>query len=221
MNTARHHHSLTNQPLTSEAPSLQTTAMRTDYESPPPKKIRLRLQQNEEYVAAVILQTTTRITRITTINQLADEVIGISLGLLGGVGHFRYGPLACKMFLKASEVNKDFKKITTGESVTSSISCAKKYFEDKGTGKEILTFFWENAARYGRVEVMDWAHQQGYSTVWNPYVGESIGSKTCAKAAEYGQLDTLEWLKQNGCPWDIVILVLLLLEVVISLASNG
>lgn len=42
------------------------------------------------------------------INQQADEVIGISLGLLGGVEQFRYGPLACKMlFLKASEVNKD------------------------------------------------------------------------------------------------------------------
>ena len=90
----------------------------------------------------------------------------MSLALLGSNGHFRYGPLACKMFLRASKLDKHFKKFTSGESVTSSVSCAMKYFEDEGTGRERLRFFWLNAARYGRVEVMKWARQQGYSAVW-------------------------------------------------------
>ena len=108
--------------------------MRTDSSvSPPLKKRRLRSQQNQDAAAAVIHQNTT--TTRTTIHQLADEVIGISLGLLG---HFQYGPLVCETFLRASELNKHFLKITTGESVTSSVPCAQKYFEDQGTGKEQL-----------------------------------------------------------------------------------
>jgi len=81
-----------------------------------------------------------------TINDLNDDLVSESLALLGGVGHFRYGPLACKQFLKAAEENKHFKKITSGESVTSSVSCARKYFEDEGTGNDQLKFFWFNAA---------------------------------------------------------------------------
>jgi hypothetical protein len=53
------------------------------------------------------------------------------------------------MLLKA----KYFKRIKTEESVTSSISCAQKYFEDAGTSDEELQFFWYNAARYGCVGV--------------------------------------------------------------------
>jgi len=82
-------------------------------ESPPHKKRRLGLQQNQEEATAIIQNTRTP--------------------TLCGNGHFRYGPLACKMFLRASELNLHFKKITTGESVTSSVSCAKKYFEDEGS----------------------------------------------------------------------------------------
>ena len=141
-----------------------TTTMRTDSESPPPKKIRLGLQQNQENVAAVHHKNTT--TTRTTIHQLSDGVIEISLVLLGGHGHFRDMPLACKMFLSASELNPHFKKITTGESVISSISCAKKFFQNEGTDTKELEFFWYNAARYGRVEVMVWAYWKGYSAVW-------------------------------------------------------
>ena len=157
--------------------------MRTDSDSLPPKKVRLGLQHNQENVVAVIHQNTT--TTRTTIHQLSDGVLGISLALLGGNGHFRYGPLACKMFLRASELNQHFTKITTGESVTSSISCAKRYFQDKGTGKAQFLFFWENAARYGRLDVMEWAHQQGYSAAWNleRYPFHSIGSIVCKKSS--------------------------------------
>ena len=170
--------------------------MRIDSGSPPPpKNICLGLRQNQEATVVGKNQNTNTTTRTTTIHQLGDEVIEISLALLGGNGHFRYGPLACKMFLRASELNPHFKKISSGESVTSSISCAKKYFQDKeGTDKEQLRFFWENAARYGRLDIMEWAHQQGFS--------HASSACTCAKAAEYGQLQALQWLKENGCDWN-------------------
>ena len=83
--------------------------------------------------------------------------------------------------------------MTTGESVTSSISCAKKYFEDEGIGKEQLKFFWYNSARYGRVGVMEWARQRGYSAVWMQQHDRegSIGFYICENAAQYGRLQAL------------------------------
>jgi len=56
-------------------------------------------------------------------------------------------------------------------------------------------------------EVMEWAHQQGYSVVWNDWNQErdpwsSIGSRTCEKAAKYGQLYVLQWLRENDCAWN-------------------
>ena len=172
--------------------------------SPPPKKRRLGLQHNQEEATAPGIQntrttTTTTCTTRTTIHQLSEDVIGIVLTLLGGNGHFRYGPTACKTLLRASELNTHFKKITTGESVTSSVSCAKKYFEDEGTGEDELQFFWFNAARYGRIDVMEWAHQQEFSDVWSEY---SFGARLCQEAAVYGQLQPLQWLRENGCPWN-------------------
>jgi len=137
----------------------------------------------------------------TTINKLPEGVIGISLALLGSIGNFRYGPLACNkiMFLSASELKQHFKKITTSESVNSCVSCAKKYFDDKGTGTEQLQFFWYSAARYGRMEVMQWVHEQGYSDVRNQ---DYIGIQTYTKAAKFGQLQALQWLRENGCDWN-------------------
>ena len=140
-------------------------------ESTPPKKGQHGWQEQNQEAAAgnqnTRKSTTTTCTTRTTIHQVSEDAIGISLVLLGGNGHFRYGPLACKTLLRASELNKHFKMITTGESVTSSVSCAKEYFQDEGTGAEQLQFFWYNAARYGRRDVMEWAHGQGYSAVWN------------------------------------------------------
>ena len=97
-----------------------------------------------------------------TIHNLPSEVLNISLSLLGG-GHFRYTALACKiqMFLKAYQHIVSDKKITTGESATSSTSRAKKDFEDKGG----FRFFWCIAAKYNRVVVMEWARQQGYTRI--------------------------------------------------------
>mmetsp|Transcript_21574 Transcript_21574/g.31932 ORF Transcript_21574/g.31932 Transcript_21574/m.31932 type:complete len:121 (+) Transcript_21574:141-503(+) len=88
----------------------------------------------------------------STLHDLSDGEVA----LLGGNGHFRYHGIACQIFLRDSELNPHFKKITTGESVTSSVSCTK-YFEDKGKGtrREQPLFFWVNVARYGRVDVKE------------------------------------------------------------------
>jgi len=164
-----------------------------------------------------------------TIHNLHPELIGLSLSFLG-VGHFRYGPLACKMLLKPylATVSND-EKITSGESITLSISCAKKYFDDMNIpdGTRIqnmekqewdkeeelerkLLFFWNNAAKYGRLEVMEWGHQQGYSHVWkywlekrdwDEWYDEDDDVSPYANAVKYGQLDALKWLKERGCPF--------------------
>jgi len=50
---------------------------------------------------------------------------------------------ACKIFLKAQLTVSDEKTSTTsGESITSSISCAKLYLEDAGTNTKKIAFFW-------------------------------------------------------------------------------
>jgi len=60
-----------------------------------------------------------------------------------------------------------------------------EYFEDEGTDEDQFQFFWYSAARYGHLEVMQWAHQQGYSAAWNlDHVwGGYIGANTCAKTS--------------------------------------
>lgn len=79
----------------------------------------------------------------------------------------------CKLFLTAILAGNDNEKVTTRESVTSSISCAKQYFDDIGADDERLKFFWNSAARCGGVQqVMEWAFEQGYSRVWENTFGE-------------------------------------------------
>ena len=73
----------------------------------------------------------------TTIQDLPVKVLGIPLSLIG-VGHFRYGPFACKMLLKAYQDSVSFEKSTTAKSVTYSKSCAQQYFENEGSGGEVL-----------------------------------------------------------------------------------
>jgi hypothetical protein len=167
--------------------------------SRPRQRRRIELPQEQD-AESVVLVAVGGNHPATTINDLNDDLVSESLALLGGVGNFRYGPLACKQFLKGSEKNPHFKKITSGESVTSSISCARKYFEDEGTGSDQVKFFWINAAKYGRIREMQWARQEEYSAVFI----EKFGVLICAKAAEEGQLQVLQWLKENGCPCNIL-----------------
>jgi len=54
------------------------------------------------------------------IYNLPTAVHGLSLSFIG-VGHFRYGPFACKMLLKAYLASVSDEKITSAENVTLSI----------------------------------------------------------------------------------------------------
>jgi hypothetical protein len=130
-----------------------------------------------------------------------DELLRLTLSFLG-VGHFAFVALVCSRFKIAHLANVGDEMITSGESVTSSILRAEKYFEDAGTDSEHLIFFWLNVTRYGRVDVMEWAHREGCSRVWNEgFRGRNVGDQLCRRAAEYGQLAGLQWLRQNGCSW--------------------
>ena len=95
-----------------------------------------------------------------------DELLRLTLSFLG-VGHFAFVALVCSRFKIAHLANVGDEMITSGESVTSSILRAEKYFEDAGTDSEQLEFFWYYVAGYGLVDVMAWAHRQGYSLGWN------------------------------------------------------
>lgn len=77
----------------------------------------------------------------STIHSLPVEVIGFSLSLLAKHGHFRYAPLACKTCRNAYSNFVSEDTITRAESVVSSISCAKQFFEDVGTDTEQLFSF--------------------------------------------------------------------------------
>ncbi len=48
------------------------------------------------------------------------------------------------------------------------------------------------AAKYGHLEVLQWARANGCP--WD--------EKTCLGAAEGGHLEVLLWAHANGCPWD-------------------
>ena len=48
------------------------------------------------------------------------------------------------------------------------------------------------AAKYGHLEVLQWARANGCP--WD--------EKTCLGAAEGGHLEVLLWARTNGCPWD-------------------
>jgi len=63
------------------------------------------------------------------------------------------------------------------------------------TDSKQLVFFWLNAVRYGRVEVMDWAHrQQGYSLIRDEFYGtyRSV-HESCRVPYGQQQLAALQW----------------------------
>jgi hypothetical protein len=132
----------------------------------------------------------------TTIYDLNNDLLKISHSLLG-IRHFRFAGIACKLFFEASRTAND-EKVTCMKSVTSSISCAEKYFADEGIGDQQLRLFWCNAARYGRLEIMKWARRQGYARVERGWDESYAADNAVVIAAKYGQLDVLQWLKENG-----------------------
>jgi len=129
--------------------------------------------------------------------EFPDELLRLPISFLG-VGRFAYIFLVCSRFKIAYLANVSNEKLTTDESVTSSISCAEKYFEDAGTGSGHLIFCWYNLARYGRVDIMEWARRQGYARVRNEQL--YVSTEVSRRAAKYGQLAGLQWLQieQSG-----------------------
>ena len=56
-----------------------------------------------------------------------------------------------------------------------------------------MSYMCTAAARRGRVEALQWAHEHGCP--W--------GAFTCMyEAAGRGHLSMLQWLKEHGCPWN-------------------
>ena len=171
-----------------------------DPDSPPSKKTRFDLQRNNEQeqeetaadTAGNDTQTTTPVT--TKIYDLNTDILGLCHSLLG-VGHYRYVAMACKILQKGNLAVNDNKKITSMEVVTSSISCARQFFEDEGTDTKELRLFWHSAARYNRIEVMIWAHEEGFSSVWqgnDPNRRGYFKHSPCSQAAKYGHLSCLK-----------------------------
>jgi len=96
---------------------------RSDSPARPQQRRQIELQQEQDDKALVLLAGGNH--PVMMIYYLNDDILRLSHALLG-VGHFRYGPLACKMLLSASELQPGNIKIMTAESVASSISCAQK-----------------------------------------------------------------------------------------------
>ena len=154
---------------------------------------------------------------VYTVLHPPDELLGLSHSFLGD-GEFRFIAPVCRRFKSIYLDRVSDKKITTVERATLSISRARTYLEHT-EGDEFddrSRTFWYCVARYGRVEVMEWAHQRGHSSVWNTKVDyRSIDVETCKMAAGNGQLGALQWLRRKGCEWDSWT------KVGISPSSNG
>jgi len=71
-----------------------------------------------------------------TILGYPDELLRLSLSFLG-VGHFAFIACVCSQFKIAYLANVSDEMNTSGESVTSSISRAEKYFEDAGNTEQL------------------------------------------------------------------------------------
>ena len=84
---------------------------------PKEKETRIDLQQNEVAAAAD--------NHVKTIYDLNDDLLRLCHSLLG-IGHFRYFT-ACKIFLEANLSGASDMKITSMESVISSVSRARQF----------------------------------------------------------------------------------------------
>ena len=131
---------------------------------------------------------------VYTVLHPPDELLGLSHSFLGD-GEFRFIAPVCQWFKSTYLDRVSDKKKTTVERATSSISRARNYLEYAGEdAQHHARKLWYCVARYGRVEVMEWAHQRGHSSVWNTKVDyRSIDVETCEMAAGNGQLGALQW----------------------------
>ena len=140
-----------------------------------------------------------------TIDDLPPEVLRLIFTSLGS-GYFRFiggtSHIFRELYLSTS-VGSD--STTTIENVVSSVSCVELYLQEAGTDVPRLRDILNAAASYGRLDILEWAHQRGYS--------HACSKATSACAAKQGQLRALIWLHDHGCA--------LSSEVCINAAAGG
>ena len=71
------------------------------------------------------------------------------------------------------------------------MSCVELNLQEAGTDVPQLLVILNGAASYGRLDILEWAHQRGYS--------HACSKATSACAAKHGQLAALIWLREHGC----------------------
>ena len=101
---------------------------------------------------------------VYTVLHLPDELLGLSHSFLG-VGDFGIIAPVCKKFKSTYLDHVSDTMITTVDRATSSIFRARTYLEYAEDDAQHHALFWYCVARYGRVGVMEWAHQRTYSRV--------------------------------------------------------
>ena len=132
------------------------------------------------------------LTRIyKTIDDLPPEVVRLIFMFLGS-GHFRFivgtSRIFRELYLSTSAGSEN---TTTIENVVSLVSCVELYLQEAGTDVPQLRDILNAAASYGRLDILEWAHQRGYS--------HACSKATSACAAKHGQLAALIWLREHTC----------------------
>ena len=141
-----------------------------------------------------------------TIYDVPDAVLALSLAFVGK-GTFRYTASVCKIFYIVYKSAFHDTTNTSMESTVASIACAEMFLEEDGGDIDINIDFdidinidnkdlyiWIGAAKYGRVEILEWMNKSNYSNCFD--------IKTADVAAEHGHLDALKWLYAHGCSID-------------------
>ena len=121
-----------------------------------------------------------------------------------GIGFFRFIGGTSRIFREiylSTSVRAD--STTTIENVVSSVSCVELYLEEAGNDVRQRRVILKSAASYGRLDILEWAHQHGYLHAcileWAQRVFSCIdGEAMSACAAKHGQLAALIWLKDHG-----------------------
>jgi hypothetical protein len=158
------------------------------------------------------------ISNYKTINDLPPEVLRLIFTFLG-IGYFRFIGGTSRL---TSVVY--YCKRTTIESVVSSVSCVELYLQEAGNGiRQLRLILHGGAASYGRLDILEWAHQRGYlndcseervtcvycaathgilTDMWLKDHRCPLPSAACNNASRHGHLNILQWLRANECPWD-------------------
>ena len=119
------------------------------------------LKPCNDLVQRSLSQHTTLINIYKAIYYLPPEVLRLIYMFLG-IGHFRFiGGTSTNFRELYLSVGAD--RTTAIENVVSSVPCVDLYLQEAGTSVAQLRVILEGAASYGRLDILEWAHQRGYS----------------------------------------------------------